>query len=61
MEARFYAEDPLRNFLPSIGRLTTYREPKHGAENPSTCRVEALTVSLASLCVHVCFFGCFLY
>jgi propionyl-CoA carboxylase alpha subunit len=26
-EARIYAEDPLRNFLPSIGRLHTYREP----------------------------------
>jgi propionyl-CoA carboxylase alpha chain len=36
MEARFYAEDPVRNFLPSIGRLSTYREPKHGVENPST-------------------------
>ena len=27
MEARVYAEDPLRGFLPSIGRLTRYREP----------------------------------
>jgi propionyl-CoA carboxylase alpha chain len=27
METRLYAEDPYRNFLPSIGRLTTYREP----------------------------------
>jgi propionyl-CoA carboxylase alpha chain len=27
MEARVYAEDPLRNFLPSIGRLTRYRPP----------------------------------
>ena len=28
MEARVYAEDPYRNFLPSIGRLTRYREPE---------------------------------
>ena len=28
MEARVYAEDPLRNFLPSIGRLVRYQEPK---------------------------------
>ncbi len=27
LEARVYAEDPLRNFLPSIGRLVRYREP----------------------------------
>jgi len=27
MECRVYAEDPLRNFLPSIGRLSTYQEP----------------------------------
>src|SRR5690349_7748249 len=28
IEARVYAEDPLRNFLPSIGRLTRYRQPE---------------------------------
>lgn len=27
VEARVYAEDPVRNFLPSIGRLTRYRPP----------------------------------
>ena len=27
MESRIYAEDPYRNFLPSIGRLTRYRPP----------------------------------
>ena len=27
MEARVYAEDPFRNFLPSIGRLVHYRPP----------------------------------
>ena len=27
IEARVYAEDPLRGFLPSIGRLTRYRTP----------------------------------
>ncbi len=29
MEARVYAEDPLRGFLPSTGHLITYREPTH--------------------------------
>ncbi|WIM14311.1 MAG: Propionyl-CoA carboxylase biotin-containing subunit [Enhydrobacter sp.] len=32
MEARLYAEDPFRNFLPSTGRLVKYREPEPGAD-----------------------------
>jgi propionyl-CoA carboxylase alpha chain len=28
IEARIYAEDPVRNFLPSIGRLVRYRPPE---------------------------------
>ena len=28
LEARVYAEDPFRNFLPSIGRLVRYQSPK---------------------------------
>ena len=31
MESRLYAEDPYRNFLPSIGRLTRYRPPAETA------------------------------
>ncbi len=31
VESRVYAEDPTRNFLPSIGRLTTYAPPAEGA------------------------------
>ncbi|MFP6736154.1 MAG: acetyl/propionyl/methylcrotonyl-CoA carboxylase subunit alpha [Rhodospirillales bacterium] len=30
MEARVYAEDPVRGFLPAIGRLTRYKEPMSG-------------------------------
>nr|WP_244530534.1 acetyl/propionyl/methylcrotonyl-CoA carboxylase subunit alpha [Salaquimonas pukyongi] len=30
IESRLYAEDPFRNFLPSIGRLTRYRPPIEG-------------------------------
>ena len=30
IEARIYAEDPLRNFLPSVGRVSTYIEPVAG-------------------------------
>ena len=32
MESRLYAEDPYRNFLPSIGRLSRYRPPTEGAQ-----------------------------
>ncbi|MGB1006625.1 MAG: biotin/lipoyl-containing protein, partial [Thalassobaculaceae bacterium] len=31
IEARVYAEDPSRNFLPSIGRLTRYQAPPESA------------------------------
>ena len=30
IESRLYAEDPDRNFLPSIGRLTRYQPPREG-------------------------------
>jgi propionyl-CoA carboxylase alpha chain len=31
IEARVYAEDPFRNFMPSIGRLTGYKAPEESA------------------------------
>lgn len=34
MESRLYAEDPYRNFLPSIGRLTRYAPPQEVAAGP---------------------------
>jgi propionyl-CoA carboxylase alpha chain len=34
IENRLYAEDPYRNFLPSIGRLTRYRPPVETAAGP---------------------------
>ncbi|MDJ1157253.1 acetyl/propionyl/methylcrotonyl-CoA carboxylase subunit alpha [Chelatococcus sp. SYSU_G07232] len=38
IESRVYAEDPTRNFLPSTGRLVTYRPPAEGRENGATIR-----------------------
>jgi propionyl-CoA carboxylase alpha chain len=38
IEARIYAEDPFRNFLPSIGRLVTYRPPSECSEAGVTVR-----------------------
>ncbi|MFO1140361.1 MAG: acetyl/propionyl/methylcrotonyl-CoA carboxylase subunit alpha [Paracoccus sp. (in: a-proteobacteria)] len=34
IESRLYAEDPYRNFLPSIGRLTRYHPPAEVAAGP---------------------------
>jgi propionyl-CoA carboxylase alpha chain len=36
MESRLYAEDPYRDFLPSIGRLTLYRPPNEGMRDDGT-------------------------
>jgi len=33
VESRVYAEDPFRNFLPSIGRLVRYRPPPEGEQD----------------------------
>ncbi len=63
MESRIYAEDPFRNFLPSIGRLTRYRPPAEGTENGLTIRndtgvFEGAEISMfydpmiAKLCTH---------
>ena len=38
VESRVYAEDPTRNFLPSTGRLTTYRPPQESQANGITVR-----------------------
>ena len=38
VESRVYAEDPYRNFLPSIGRLVKYRPPAEGVANGITVR-----------------------
>jgi propionyl-CoA carboxylase alpha chain len=38
VESRVYAEDPTRGFLPSTGRLTTYRPPEEGVSHGATTR-----------------------
>jgi propionyl-CoA carboxylase alpha chain len=38
VESRVYAEDPTRNFLPSTGRLTTYRPPEEKHASGITVR-----------------------
>jgi len=38
VESRIYAEDPYRNFAPSIGRLVRYRPPAEGTRHGVTVR-----------------------
>src|SRR5829696_1057900 len=38
VESRIYAEDPTRNFLPSTGRLVTYRPPPEGERDGAMVR-----------------------
>ena len=63
IEARVYAEDPYRGFLPSIGRLTHYRPPQEGVAAGITVRTdtgvtEGSEISMfydpliAKLCTH---------
>ncbi|MBX6320627.1 MAG: ATP-grasp domain-containing protein, partial [Rhodospirillaceae bacterium] len=48
IEARIYAEDPARGFLPSTGRLVRYREPLPG---PSL-RIDTGVYEGAEVCIH---------
>ncbi|MBO0763889.1 MAG: acetyl/propionyl/methylcrotonyl-CoA carboxylase subunit alpha [Hyphomicrobiaceae bacterium] len=40
VETRIYAEDPFRNFLPSIGRLTRYRSPEDRTDGDGALRTD---------------------
>ena len=40
VESRVYAEDPYRNFAPSIGRLVRYRPPPEGVRDGVTVRID---------------------
>ena len=40
VEARVYAEDPFRKFLPSIGRLTYFRPPAESVADGKTLRID---------------------
>ena len=63
IESRIYAEDPFRNFLPSIGRLSAYQPPEEGEEDGTIIRndtgvAEGSEISMfydpmiAKLCTH---------
>lgn len=41
VETRVYAEDPYRNFLPSIGRLRRFKAPREGRLGEGTVRMDS--------------------
>jgi propionyl-CoA carboxylase alpha chain len=52
VESRIYAEDPYRNFLPSIGRLTRDRPPQEGPRDGGTIRNDTGVFEGAEISVH---------
>ncbi|RVU17180.1 acetyl-CoA carboxylase biotin carboxylase subunit [Methylobacterium oryzihabitans] len=52
VESRVYAEDPTRNFLPSIGRLTTYRPPAEGERGGAIVRNDTGVEEGSEIAIH---------
>ncbi|MCJ2082897.1 acetyl/propionyl/methylcrotonyl-CoA carboxylase subunit alpha [Methylobacterium sp. J-090] len=52
VESRVYAEDPTRNFLPSIGRLTTYRPPAEGKFGDAIVRNDTGVEEGGEIAIH---------
>jgi propionyl-CoA carboxylase alpha chain len=52
VEARVYAEDPARGFLPSSGRLVKYRPPAEGAKHGVTVRNDTGVYEGGEISIH---------
>ncbi|MEQ1868175.1 MAG: acetyl-CoA carboxylase biotin carboxylase subunit, partial [Micropepsaceae bacterium] len=52
VESRIYAEDPYRNFLPSIGRLVRYRPPTEGIAAGKTIRNDTGVFEGGEISIH---------
>ncbi|MCL2715925.1 MAG: acetyl/propionyl/methylcrotonyl-CoA carboxylase subunit alpha [Alphaproteobacteria bacterium] len=52
VETRVYAEDPFRNFLPSIGRLTKYRPPAERSKDGVTVRNDTGVQEGGEISIH---------
>jgi propionyl-CoA carboxylase alpha chain len=52
VESRVYAEDPTRNFLPSIGRLTTYQPPAEGPVGDAIVRNDTGVEEGGEIAIH---------
>jgi propionyl-CoA carboxylase alpha chain len=52
IEARVYAEDPTRNFMPSTGRLVRFRPPAQGTVDGVTVRLDTGVVEGGEISVY---------
>ncbi len=52
VESRVYAEDPTRNFLPSTGRLATYRPPPEGEADGAVIRNDTGVTEGGEISIH---------
>jgi propionyl-CoA carboxylase alpha chain len=52
IEARLYAENPYRDFLPSTGRLTRYRPPAEASDGAIRVRVDDGVVEGSEITIH---------
>ncbi|MBR0968163.1 acetyl/propionyl/methylcrotonyl-CoA carboxylase subunit alpha [Bradyrhizobium diazoefficiens] len=52
VESRLYAEDPFRNFLPSIGRLVKYRPPAEASHDGITVRNDTGVQEGGEISIH---------
>jgi propionyl-CoA carboxylase alpha subunit len=52
IESRLYAEDPYRNFLPSIGRLNRYRHALTGGADGVTTRIDSGVVEGSEVSIY---------
>ncbi|MGY3473079.1 acetyl-CoA carboxylase biotin carboxylase subunit [Bradyrhizobium ottawaense] len=52
VESRLYAEDPFRNFLPSIGRLVKYRPPAEASEGGISVRNDTGVQEGGEISIH---------
>jgi propionyl-CoA carboxylase alpha chain len=52
VEARIYAEDPVRGFLPSVGRLRTYRPPEERRGPTVTVRNDTGVFEGSEITIH---------
>ncbi|HEU6442087.1 MAG TPA: acetyl/propionyl/methylcrotonyl-CoA carboxylase subunit alpha [Microvirga sp.] len=52
VESRIYAEDPVRNFLPSTGRLVTYRPPPEGTAEGVSVRNDTGVSEGGEISIH---------
>jgi propionyl-CoA carboxylase alpha chain len=52
IESRIYAEDPFRNFLPSVGRLVRFRPPAEEKRGEASLRIDSGVEEGSEISIH---------